>query len=208
MTAPEPNDVRFVRAPDGETLLIDGGQAMQAWEADLMRELADMLCEPGGDFLEVGLGFGYSALRIAGHPRTRSHLVLEKYQVVIDDFWHRHPEPPDTLRVECADVFEVVGALGSERFDGIFFDPALPMSVWRDARLWEGVMPSVRAALRPGGRFAPFFTTEPVLRAQFAPWFDEVSVHRRRFEAYEDTCYTHGRSGDAYLQVYRKSGSG
>jgi SAM-dependent methyltransferase len=201
-------DVRFVRASEGETLLIDGAQAMQAWEADLMRELADLLRGSGGDFLEVGLGFGYSALRIAGHPQTRSHLVLEKYQVVIDNFRQRHPKPPDTLTVKCADVFDVFGALGRERYDGIFFDPALPMSVWRDARLWEAVMPSLRAALRPGGRFAPFFTTRPVLRAQFAPWFEEVSVYRRRFEAYEHTSYTHGRSGDAYLQVYRKSGSG
>src|SRR4029453_18091508 len=46
------------------TLYIDGNQAMQAWEHDLMVELADLLCQYGCEFLEVGLWLGISALRI------------------------------------------------------------------------------------------------------------------------------------------------
>ena len=54
------------------TLSIDGGQAMQAWERDLMHESADLLCSFGCDFLEAGLGLGISALRIASDPRDPS----------------------------------------------------------------------------------------------------------------------------------------
>jgi predicted O-methyltransferase YrrM len=55
------------------TLYIDGNQAMQAWEHDLMVELADLLYQYGCEFLEVGLGLGISALRIAQHiPRPNT----------------------------------------------------------------------------------------------------------------------------------------
>ena len=51
------------------TLLFDDRQAMQAWERDLMLASGDLLCEFGSNFLEVGLGLGLSALRIAENPR-------------------------------------------------------------------------------------------------------------------------------------------
>lgn len=64
---------------DGEvTLTIDGDQAMQGWEHELMRRSADLLCGFGSEFLEVGLGLGISAVRIATNPCTRRHVVIEK----------------------------------------------------------------------------------------------------------------------------------
>ena len=50
---------------DEVTLLIEDGQAMQGWEKALMWESAEILCTYGSEFLEVGLGLGISALRIA-----------------------------------------------------------------------------------------------------------------------------------------------
>lgn len=63
----QPGNPEIVLADhNGEiTLYIDGNQAMQAWEHDLMVESADLLCQYGCEFLEVGLGLGISALRIA-----------------------------------------------------------------------------------------------------------------------------------------------
>src|SRR5262249_42701979 len=73
-------DIRLVETTEGEvTLSIDGHQAMQAWERDLMWAAADQLCTFGSEFLEVGLGLGISALRIASNPTTRRHVVVERY---------------------------------------------------------------------------------------------------------------------------------
>ncbi|MDQ3761606.1 MAG: hypothetical protein M3460_07870, partial [Actinomycetota bacterium] len=73
--------IDLVESDSGEvTLLIDGEQAMQAWERPLMWEMADMLCQYGSEFLEAGLGLGLSALRIAENPGTRRHVVVEKHE--------------------------------------------------------------------------------------------------------------------------------
>src|SRR6188508_868505 len=89
--------IELIESDREQTLLIDGGQAMQAWETDLMHRSADVLCGYGSRFLEVGLGLGISALRIAGASTTTQHTVVEKYARVIDFFNERHPDPPAAL---------------------------------------------------------------------------------------------------------------
>ncbi|MEU3356275.1 class I SAM-dependent methyltransferase [Streptomyces sp. NPDC037389] len=190
---------------DGEvTLSIGGEQAMQAWERDLMWASADMLCAYGQDFYEVGLGLGLSALRIAGNPATRRHTVLELYGEVEDLFRARHPALPDNLTVERGDFFERIFELPSESVDGMFFDPALEMEVWKDEALWRRTMPEVVRVLRPGGAFIPFFSTRPELRWQYTPHFRAIRVERHPYVAYDSTEYTYGTSGDAYIQCFVK----
>jgi hypothetical protein len=203
MTRTNPSDGPSIelRESDGEvTLLIDEGQAMQGWEEALMHESADLLCRHGSEFLEVGLGLGLSALRIAGNPSTRRHTLFEKHAEVIDLFRTRHPVVPETLSIVQADFFNVVSKLPPAAFDGIFFDPYLPMSVRTDRALWDEIMPFVVGSLRPGAVFLPCFTTRPVL--YWIDYFTRVVVHRRQFTAYESTSYTEGTTGDAYIQCY------
>ncbi|MEV8477430.1 class I SAM-dependent methyltransferase [Streptomyces sp. NPDC051173] len=190
---------------DGEvTLSIGGEQAMQAWERDLMWASADLLCEHGHDFYEVGLGLGLSALRIAGNAATRSHTVLELFAEVENLFRARHPELPGNLAIERGDFFQRVFDLPSESVDGMFFDPALDMHVWTDKELWARTMPEVVRVLRPGGVFIPFFSTRPELRWQYLPHFRTIRVVRHPYLAYDTTEYTHGISGDAYIQCFHK----
>ncbi|WP_367039121.1 class I SAM-dependent methyltransferase [Streptomyces sp. Je 1-332] len=190
---------------DGElTLSIGGEQAMQAWERDLMWASADMLCGHGKDFYEVGLGLGLSALRIAEHPVTRSHRVLELFGEVEDLFREQHPKLPETLSIERGDFFQRVFDLETESIDGMFFDPALDMEVWKDAELWRKTMPEVVRALRPGGVFIPFFSTKPELRWQYVEHFRTIRVERHPYTAYDTTEYTYGTSGDAYIQCFYK----
>ncbi|MCS0634819.1 class I SAM-dependent methyltransferase [Streptomyces sp. LP05-1] len=196
--------VELVEENGEVTLSIGGEQAMQAWERDLMWESADLLCEHGHDFYEVGLGLGLSALRIANHPATRSHRVLELFDEVEELFQERHPELPDTLSIERGDFFQRIFELPSESVDGIFFDPALDMEVWKDEELWRRTVPEVVRVLRPGGVFIPFFSTRPELRWQYLPHFREIRVIRRPYTAYDTTEYTYGTSGDAYIQCFRK----
>jgi hypothetical protein len=203
MTTRQPDnaDIELVEQSGEITLLINGGQAMQAWETDLMQESADILCSFGSTFLEVGLGLGISALRIAGHLHTRKHTVIEKYQEVIDIFLQRHPAPP-TLELVRADFFDYVYRLEPGRLDGIFFDPYLPPAVEHDQTLWVETVPLIVRSLRIGGAFMPCFSTKPSLRWQFVQFFDRAIVERRTFMAYPTTEYTPGPTGDAYIQYF------
>lgn len=196
--------VRIHDVCDETTLYIAGSQAMQGWERGLMEESARVLCSFGSNFLEVGLGLGFSALSISSNAGTRKHVVIEKHQDVIDLFHASHPRVPKTLQIVHADFFDVVFELPPGELDGILFDPALPMEMWRDDDLWQEVMPLVVRALRSGGAFVPFFSTLPALREQYWPHFDTVIVRRRNFTAYRGTTYTHGRTGYAFIQCFVK----
>jgi predicted methyltransferase len=206
MRQPEHPQIEWVTEGDEQTLYIDGAQAMQAWEEELMHISADLLCEYGDTFLEVGLGMGFSALRIASHPGTRRHTVVEKYQPVIDLFLARHEGPlPESLHVVHADIFEYVEALAPESLDGIFFDPEFPSPQAFDDPQVLAFYPRLFRALRPGGAFIPFFSVEPVLKERYLPFFSKIVVLKRSFEAYPDTNYTYGvTEGEAFIQCFVK----
>jgi predicted methyltransferase len=198
--------VDLVESEKGEvTLSIAGGQAMQAWERDLMHESADLLCSYGSDFLEAGLGLGFSALRIAGNSATRRHRVIERYPRVIDLFRASHPQIPEKLEIIRSDWFEFIETVPRESVDGIFFDPALPDSAWDNGPFWDRVVPLMHRALRIGGVLIPFFTTRPYLRWQYLPYFSRIVVVRRPFRAYATTHYTATKAGDAFIQCFVKS---
>ena len=103
-------EIELVEVNGESTLFIEGGQAMQAWEADLMRESADILCTFGSEFLEVGLGLGISALHIAGHANTRRHIVVEKYPRVIDLFTRASGHTALDARDRPLGLFRLCGA--------------------------------------------------------------------------------------------------
>ena len=198
--------IEMIESGHEQTLLIDGGQAMQAWETDLMHRSADVLCTYGSRFLEVGLGLGISALRIAGASTTTRHTVVEKYARVIDLFSERHPDPPAALQIVHADIVDYVDGLEPGSVDGIFFDPYFPQEMLDDVAMWNHLVPAMRDALRIGGALVPFATTKPVLRWQFAPFFDRVICERRRFEAYDGTNYMTTNEGTAWIQTFVRTG--
>jgi spermidine synthase len=201
-------DIRLVRTDRGEvTLSIDNGQSMQGWERELMEESADLLCGFGSQFLEAGLGLGLSALRIARHPNTKRHTVIELYDDVIRLFRESHPELPSTLDIIRDDFFAYIRTLPPASFDGIFFDPALPTALWSDGPFWDEIVPVMARALRPGGALIPFFSTVPTLRWQYLELFERVIVLPRQFTAYPDTRYTSAPSGRAFIQCFVKGGT-
>ena len=215
MSRPDPA-ISLRKDRDGQvTLLIDGVQAMQGWERELMWHSADLLCRHGGDFLEVGLGLGLSALRIAGNPRTRRHTVVEKHAKVIELFRAEHPVAPGSLRIVHGDFFDLVDDLRPASLDGVFFDPELPRAVFEDPAVVDGFLPKIVRALRPGGTFVPMFSvagevpdaatcTAPpaVMLDRYLRFFDQVVIQRHRYQAYEDTRYTPARQGDAFVLCF------
>jgi predicted methyltransferase len=205
-TQPSDPEVRLIETEFGEvTLEIDGRQAMQGWERDLMWDSADLLCRYGSRFLEIGLGLGLSALRIATNPSTVRHTVVEKYPKVVELFRSQHAALPECLEIVVADFFDYVETLEPSSLDGVFFDPAIPGDVASDEALWDRAMPFVVRALRDGGAFIPFFSTRPVLRWPFRKFFSRCIVERRGFTAYPTTNYTFGTKGDAYIQCFVKT---
>lgn len=200
-------EITLVETESETTLLIDGGQAMQAWETELMWRSADILCGFGSEFLEVGLGLGISALRIAGAATTTRHVVVEKYEPVISLFRARHPESPPALEIVHADIVDHVHTLAPESLDGIFFDPYFPPEMLADTRLWAQLVPALRSALRMGGVLLPFATTKTQLRWQFEPYFDRVVLESCRFEAYHDTTYMKRNAGRAWIQAFIRTGT-
>jgi predicted methyltransferase len=203
---PEDAKIELVEKEGEVTLYIDGGQAMQAWERELMWRSADILCAWGSEYLEVGLGLGLSALRIAGHDHTRRHIVVEKYQQVIDLFYQRHPEPPPNLQIVKADIFDFALTLEPDSLDGIFFDPYLSKDVPYDMQqLWGDVLPALVRSLRIGGAFVPYFSPQPELRWPYYYYFDRIIVERHSYATYRGTEYTPGEAGDAFIQCFVKT---
>jgi predicted methyltransferase len=202
----EDPEIQLVGHDNGEiTLYVAGEQAMQAWERDLMWKSADILCQYGSEFLEVGLGLGFSALRIANHPNIRKHIVVEKYQKVIDLFKSTHPSLPTSLEIVHADFVDYIDSLPASSLDGIFFDPALPRPMWNDQELWDYVMPKIVRALRIGGAFVPFFSTKPILCTRYVPFFERVEVERYPYTAYPITNYVRNLTGYAFIQSFIKT---
>lgn len=199
---PDNPDIQLIEKEGETTLSIDGGQAMQAWERDLMVDSADLLCGYGSVFLETGLGLGISALHIAGHPNTRRHVVVEKYRQVVALFQERHPRLPASLEIVCADFFDYLPAVEPGSVDGIFFDPFLPDAMNNDVAFWDRVVPQMVRALRVGGALVPCFSSRPVLRWQFEPFFDRVILERRRFAAYPNTNYMPDTTGSVFIQCF------
>ena len=199
-------EIAMLELPSGEvTLSIEGEQAMQGWEKSLMWASADMLCSFGTDFLEVGLGLGLSALRIAGNSKTRRHTVVELYRTVIELFHERHPRLPSSLQIVQDDAFKYLPTVPAASLDGIFFDPFMPAALENQKSIWDEFMPFALNALRPGGAFIPFFTTKPILKWPFFHYFDEVTVRKYSYAAYPETSYTNAQSGNAYVQCFIKS---
>jgi predicted methyltransferase len=210
--------ISLVRGDSGEvTLFIDDVQAMQGWEHDLMCRSADLLTEDGGDFLEVGLGLGISAKRIASRAAVRSHLVVEKYQGVIDLFTSENADVPLALSLVNADFFDFVDTLEADSLDGVFFDPELPKELFENRALLDDFMPKLVKALRPGGRFVPMFaiagavpdlatcTTSPgEMLERYLRFFDRVVLESHPYQAYADTEYTPGPSGSAYVLCFQR----
>lgn len=202
---PENPEIKLVETATGEvTLSIDHGQSMQAWEGGLMEESADLLCQFGSNFVEAGLGLGLSAQRIAHHPNTKRHVVVEYYEEVIRLFRDRCSTWPSSLEIVRGDFFEYIRGVTPSSLDGVFFDPALPEPIWSDTTFWDDMVPLIERALRPGGALVPFFSTVPVLRWQYVPFFERVIVLPRTFTAYSDTAYTSATSGHAYIQCFVK----
>jgi amino acid adenylation domain-containing protein len=144
-------------------LIIEGQQVMQDWETPLMKAMADIATESGGEVLEVGFGMGISASFIQ-ERHLKSHTIIEFNQEVMDAFEHWRSRYADRdirlVRGRWQDVVE-----GLSEFDSVFFDayPAseaeFEESVVNSITFAESFIPVAAKLVRPGGVFT-YYTNE------------------------------------------------
>ncbi|MFE3498551.1 class I SAM-dependent methyltransferase [Kitasatospora sp. NPDC059146] len=145
------------------SLIIEGQQVMQDWEAALMRRMAERVGAGHGDILEIGFGLGLSATFIE-EQGVRSHTIVEFNDQVLEvaKAW-RARRPDSDIELIQGNWQSVMPTLGD--FDGIFWD-AFPTSedefdqyVLRDSTVAEAFFSEAAAHLRPGGVFT-YYTNE------------------------------------------------
>jgi protein arginine N-methyltransferase 2 len=96
-----------------------GNDIMMEWEREIMRDASELICQNGGDILNVGFGMGIIDTYIEEH-RPRTHWIIEAHpdiqKKMIAEGWLQKPH------VRC--IFkpwqEVIYHL--PKFDGIYFD--------------------------------------------------------------------------------------
>ena len=115
-------------------------EIMMDWETPLMKRHAEVVCQNGGDILEMGFGMGISAGFIQD-LNPKSHTIVECHPKILENLKSWAADKPSVTIVEgrwyhCLDRLK--------KYDGIFFDThADPeMEHFRDC--------SIRLA-KPGG---------------------------------------------------------
>lgn len=116
---------RFVPGSEGVPLEnrvqadLEDREIMEDWQFPVMDAMAKVVCEGGGDVLEIGFGRGVSSEYIQ-REGVRSHTVIECNDRVVDRYqaWRARHADRD-IRLAHGLWQDVIGGLG--QFDGIFF---------------------------------------------------------------------------------------
>lgn len=122
-----------------------GGCVMMDWESDWMKRSAEIICENGGDILNIGFGLGIVDTYIQSHNPS-SHTIIEAhpdiYAKMLQDGWHTKPNVK-IIHSRWQDAAEVLG-----QYDGIYFD------TYRDYGFTTQLIPLIKKILKPDGIFS------------------------------------------------------
>ena len=91
---------------------------MMRWEDAIMKRHAEVVCENGGDILEIGFGMGMSAGYIQAQ-NPKSHTIVEIHPQVIEKLEEWAADKPN-VNIVRGDWYEQLGNL--DVYDGIFYD--------------------------------------------------------------------------------------
>lgn len=138
----------FERTPifENDEILDENGQyIMMEWEREIMKESAQIICQNGGDILNVGFGMGIIDSYIEEH-RPRTHWIIEGHPTIqrkiIEGGWLKKPH----VKVIFKPWQEVLYHL--PKFDGIYFD------TWAESQ--EEFNLNIHNLLKPDGIFSFF----------------------------------------------------
>jgi len=145
---PHPLRNYFDRTPtfvDDEIVDENGNYIMMEWEREIMKESAEVICQKGGDILNIGFGMGIIDSYIEEH-RPRTHWIIEAHpeiqKKIIEGGWLKKPH----VKVIFKPWQEVLYHL--PKFDGIYFD------TWDEPQ--EEFNLNIHNLLKPDGIFSFF----------------------------------------------------
>lgn len=115
------------------SILIDGRAAhpvvMADFEKPLMKRHADIVCQLGGDILEIGFGMGISANYIQSN-NIKSHTIVEIHPQILERLY-QWSKNKSNVRVIEGDWFDNRELICSMKYDGIFFDTHLDWNIFQ-----------------------------------------------------------------------------
>lgn len=151
------------RLADRTQATLSDDEIMEDWQIPVMRAMAEIASQTGGDVLEVGFGRGISASMIQEHG-VRSHTVVECNDDVVVRYqrW-REQYPGRDIRLVHGRWQDTVEQL--DAYDGIFFhtyplnEEEYVENVVRSVTFAQHFFPTAAEHLRPGGIFT-YLTNE------------------------------------------------
>ena len=138
-------DHKLTYTNDGKLLDEYGHAIMMDWESDWMKESANVICQNGGDVLNIGFGMGFIDGYIQQH-QINSHTIIEAhpdvYEKMIKDGWDKKPN----VKIIFAKYQDVINEL--PKFDGIYYD------TWNDPDFYDLLLPNIKNILKLNGIFS------------------------------------------------------
>lgn len=159
-----PGKMVYHFAEDRQQKLMDDDEIMEEWLIPVMKAMAGVVTENGGDILEIGFGLGVSAEMIMSYP-VESYTVIECNDIVIENYysnWKSKHKGRDIKLVRglWQDTIDKMGL-----YDGIFFH-TYPLNedeylqyVNASITFAEHFFGHASTHLKPGGCFT-YFTNE------------------------------------------------
>lgn len=99
------------------SIMKDNHIVMHDWEDLMMKKHAEVVCQNGGDILEIGFGMGISADYIQSH-NVKSHTIIEKDKKVYKKLLEWSKDKPNVKTI----FGDWITNLPEQKFDGIFRD--------------------------------------------------------------------------------------
>jgi len=99
------------------SIMKDNHIVMHDWEDLMMKKHAEVVCQNGGDILEIGFGMGISADYIQSQD-INSHTIIEKDEQVYQKLLEWAEDKPNVKTI----FGDWITNLPEQKFDGIFRD--------------------------------------------------------------------------------------
>lgn len=103
---------------ENNELLHGGLEVMMSWEDPLMKRHAEVVCENGGDILEIGFGMGIAADYIQAQ-NPKSHTIVESHPQILEKLkqWAADKTNVNIVEGKWYDLKEQL-----DSYDGVFYD--------------------------------------------------------------------------------------
>src|SRR6056300_4109 len=99
------------------SIMKDNHIVMHDWEDLMMKKHAEIVCQNGGDILEIGFGMGISADYIQSH-NIKSHTIIENDKKIYEKLLEWSKDKPNVKTI----FGDWITSLPEQKFDGIFRD--------------------------------------------------------------------------------------